>query len=261
MEQNYVNPLPFKHISTAANEAVTYIRRRKNHEIEPLKSRWNKFNEMCCGGIEPGCVYTIVGASGTGKSSFVNTLETDLIELNLVEETAESLKDYPIYYVDDAATVQKIDDTITYFQNTIAKDKWLIVILDHTLLVNSDNYKDERMIISELERVFIKAKKVGMTSIIQLSQMNRNIENIDRINNPSSHYPMRSDLSSSDSVFQGSDVIAVLSRPETLGITAYGPQRLPVQNKVYLHFLKVREGELAILEFENDLKYNNLIEL
>lgn len=119
-----------------------------------------------------------------------------------------------------AATVQKIDDTITYFQNTIAKDKWLIVILDHTLLVNSDNYKDERMIISELERVFIKAKKVGMTSIIQLSQMNRNIENIDRINNPSSHYPMRSDLSSSDSVFQGSDVIAVLSRPETLGITA-----------------------------------------
>ena len=291
MEQNYVNPIPFKHISTAASEAVTYIRRRKNHEIEPLKSRWNKFNEMCCGGIEPGCVYTIVGASGTGKSSFVNTLETDLIELNsnkelvvlsfsfemlsraqvgrdlsdkelnLVEETAESLKDYPIYYVDDAATVQKIDDTITYFQNTIAKDKWLIVILDHTLLVNSDNYKDERMIISELERVFIKAKKVGMTSIIQLSQMNRNIENIDRINNPSSHYPMRSDLSSSDSVFQGSDVIAVLSRPETLGITAYGPQRLPVQNKVYLHFLKVREGELAILEFENDLKYNNLIEL
>lgn len=44
-------------------------------------------------------------------------------------------------------------------------------------------------------------------------------------------------------------------------ITAYGPQRLPVQNRIYLHFLKVREGELAILEFENDLKYNNLIEV
>ena len=182
-------------------------------------------------------------------------------EFSLVEETANSLKDYPIYYVDSAATVQKIEDTIVYFQNTIAKDKWLIVILDHTLLVGSDNYKDERMIISELEKVFIKLKKIGTTSIIQLSQMNRNIENIDRINNPSSHYPMRSDLSSSDSVFQGSDVIAVLSRPETLGIMAYGPQRLPVQNRIYLHFLKVREGELAILEFENDLKYNNLIEL
>ena len=82
MEQNLSSPLPYKHISVAADEAVTYIKQRKNHEIEPLKSRWNKFNFMCCGGIEPGCVYTIVGASGTGKSSFVNTLETDLIELN-----------------------------------------------------------------------------------------------------------------------------------------------------------------------------------
>lgn len=309
MEQNYVNPLPFKHISEVTKETVTYIRKRKNHEIEPLKTRWNKFNEMCCGGIEPGCVYTVAGASGTGKSSFVNTLETDLIELNpnkniivlsfsfemlsraqigrklsnklhqtttylysttkdlsdkemkLVETTAKSFNNYPIYYIDEAATVQQIDDTINYFQNTIAKDKWLVVILDHTLLVGSNNYKDERMIISELEKVFIKAKKVGTTSIIQLSQLNRNIESTERINNPSSHYPMRSDLSSSDSVFQGSDIIAVLSRPEILGITAYGPQRLPVQNRIYLHFLKVREGDLAILEFENDLKYNNLIEL
>lgn len=265
MELNYANPLPFKHISIATDEAVEYIYKRMTHEIEPLKTRWNKFNDMCCGGIEPGCVYTVAGASGTGKSSFVNTLETDLIELNsnrqlvilsfsfemlsraqigrklsnklhqtttqlysasqdisednfnLIEKTAKSFEDYPIYYVDNAASVQRIEDTIVYFQETIAKDKWLIVILDHTLLVSSDNYKDERMIISELEKVFIKLKKIGTTSIIQLSQMNRNIESIDRINNPSSHYPMRSDLSSSDSVFQGSDVIVVLSRPEILG--------------------------------------------
>ena len=47
---------------------------------------------MCCGGIEPGCVYTIVGASGTGKSSFVNTLETDLIELNSNLPTVSEMK-------------------------------------------------------------------------------------------------------------------------------------------------------------------------
>lgn len=309
MEQNLYSPLPFKHISVAADEAVTYIKQRKNHEIEPLKSRWNKFNFMCCGGIEPGCVYTIVGASGTGKSSFVNTLETDLIELNpkedivilsfsfemlssrqvgrklsnklhqttsdlysatdnisdsllkAVEQEVEVIKKYPIYYVDEASTVNKIADTIAYFQNTIAKDKWLVIFLDHTLLVNSEDTNDERKIITALQKVFIKAKKVGKTSIVQLSQMNRNIEMPERILNPTSHYPMRSDLSSSDSVFQGSDVIAVLSRPETLGITAYGPSKLPVKNKVYLHFLKVREGKLAILEYENDLQYNNLIEV
>ena len=309
MEQPLSSPLPYKHISQAAVEAVEYIRKRKDHELDPLKSRWNKFNLMCCGGIEPACVYTIAGASGTGKSSFVNTLETDLIELNpkeqvvilsfsfemlssrqvgrklsnqlrqttaelygskyelsdeqfkRIEDKAESIKGYPIYYVDEPTTVSNIDKMIEYFQQTIAKDKWLVVILDHTLLVNGDDTNDERKIIVALEKVFIKAKKVGKTSIIQLSQMNRNIETTERILNPTGHYPMRSDLSSSDAVFQGSDVIAVLSRPEMLGITAYGPQRLPVQDKVYLHFLKVREGELAILEFENDLKYNNLIEV
>ena len=243
------------------------------------------------------------------KSSFVNTLETDLIELNpkedivilsfsfemlssrqvgrklsnklhqttsdlysatddisdsllkAVEQEVEVIKKYPIYYVDEASTVNKIADTIAYFQNTIAKDKWLVIFLDHTLLVNSEDTNDERKIITALQKVFIKAKKVGKTSIVQLSQMNRNIEMPERILNPTSHYPMRSDLSSSDSVFQGSDVIAVLSRPETLGITAYGPSKLPVKNKVYLHFLKVREGKLAILEYENDLQYNNLIEV
>lgn len=309
MEQTSYNPLPFKHISEATNEAISYIKQRKEHKLNPLKSRWEKFNFMCNGGIEPGCVYTIAGTSGTGKSSFVNTLETDLIELNpkeqlvilsfsfemlsraqvgrklsnklcqttselystvedisdemfkTIEDTANTFKDYSIYYVDESTTVQKIEETICYFQNTIAKDKWLIVILDHTLLVSSENYRDERMIISELEKVFIKAKKVGKTSIIQLSQMNRNIEMPERILNPTSHYPMRSDLSSSDSVFQGSDVIAVLARPELLGITYYGPQKLPTTDMIYLHFLKVREGKLAILSFVNDLKYNTLTEV
>ena len=38
------------------------------------------------GGVEPNCIYTIAGVSGSGKSSFVNTLETDLIDLNSDEE-------------------------------------------------------------------------------------------------------------------------------------------------------------------------------
>lgn len=309
MEQISSSPVTIKPISIATEEAVKYIKQRKYHEIDPLKSRWKKFNFMCGGGIEPGCVYTIAGASASGKSSFINTLETDLIELNSdkdiivlsfsfemlsraqvgrklsnklhqattdlysatedlsdealkrVEEIAEELKKYPIFYVDESITVDKIEETITFFQNTIAKDKWLIVTLDHALLVNDTDYKDERYIISKLQKVFIKAKKVGKTSIIQLSQMNRNIESPERILNPSSHYPMRSDLSSSDSIFQGSDIVAVLSRPEMLNITAYGINKLPVQNKVYLHFLKVREGQPAILEYDNDLKYNNLIEV
>ena len=110
--------------------------------------------------------------------------------------------------------------------------------------------------------MFIRKKKLSKTSIIQISQMNRNIELPDRINNPSMHFPLRSDLAASDAIFQASDYVLALSRPELLNILSYGVNRLPVKNKVYLHFLKVRDGgEPCILEFDNELKYGNLVEV
>jgi KaiC/GvpD/RAD55 family RecA-like ATPase len=307
MEQNSINTLTFRHISTAASEAVEYIRERKNHQIQSLKTRWNKFNTHCMGGIEPNTIYTIVGISGSGKSSFVNTLETDLIDLNPdqdvvvlnfsfemlssrqvgrklssklrqttaqlysanedladetlaeVEKASQQIKSYQIYYVDTPGTVREIASTIDYFYENYAKDKKFIIILDHTLLV--EGQESALKVISDLQKLFIRVKKYPNTTIIQLSQMNRNIEAPDRINNPSMHYPMRSDISSADTIFHASDYVICIHRPELLNIQQYGPNRLLVKNKVYLHILKNRDaGECAILEFDNDLKYNNLIE-
>lgn len=309
MEQTSTKTLTFRHISSATNEAVEYIRKRKNHEIVSLRTRWNKFNKSCMGGIEPNTIYTIVGISGSGKSSFVNTLETDLIDLNSnqdvivlnfsfemlssrqvgrkissklrqttaelysanneltddlldrVEQTSQQIKSYPIYYVDTPGTVEDIASTINYFYETKAKDKKFVIILDHTLLVEGQNRESALQVISELQKLFIKVKKLPNTTIIQLSQMNRNIENLERINNPSMHYPMRSDISSADTIFHASDYVICIHRPELLNIQQYGPNRLLVKNKVYLHILKNRDaGECTILEFDNDLKYNNLIE-
>ena len=307
MEQISTNTLTFRHISSAAIEALEYIKKRKNHEIESLKTRWKKFNTQCMGGIEPNTIYTIVGISGSGKSSFVNTLENDLIDLNSdqdvivlnfsfemlssrqvgrkissklrqttaelysandsltdellenVEETTQQIKSYPIYYVDTPGTVDNIASTIDYFYENKAKGKRFVIILDHTLLV--EGQASALQVISDLQKLFIKVKKYPNTTIIQLSQMNRNIEAPDRINNPSMHYPMRSDISSADTIFHASDYVICIHRPELLNIQQYGPNRLLVKNKVYLHILKNRDaGECSILEFDNDLKYNNLIE-
>ena len=69
MEQNYSN-LKIRPISVVTDEAVNYITARKNHDINSLATRWKKLNMCCMGGIEPNCVYTIAGISGSGKSSF-----------------------------------------------------------------------------------------------------------------------------------------------------------------------------------------------
>ena len=306
MEQNLSNVRP---MSVVAQEAINYVRGRREHNIVSLKTRWGKFNKQCMGGIEPNTVITIAGISGSGKSSFVNELTTDIIDLNPTEDivilnfslemvgfrqvgrtlsnklrkttstlyssetdlddatmgqvvtVCNQLKAYPIYFVDSPTTPMQVQEIITSFYNTHVKGtgKHFVILYDHALLTKPIGSVLET--IAELQRVFIQVKKLPMTSVIQLTQMNRNIEAPERINNPLSHYPMRSDLSSSDAIFQASDYVLVIHRPEILNINEYGPNHLPTKNKVYIHVLKNRDaGKPCILEFENDLMYNNLLE-
>ena len=196
-------------------------------------------------------------------TSTLYSSETDLDESTFkdVINVSNQLKKYPIYFVDNPSTPTQVNNIIRWFYDKYVKNtnKHFVIIYDHALLTKQEGSMIET--ISELERVFIQAKKLPLTSVIQLAQMNRNIEQPERINNPLSHYPMRSDLSSSDSIFQASDYVLVIHRPEILNIQEYGPNHLPVNNKVYLHMLKNRDaGKPCILEFENDLMYNNLIE-
>lgn len=306
MEQNLCN---VRTMSVVAQEAINYIVGRREHNIVSLKTRWNKFNRQCMGGIEPNTVYTIAGISGSGKSSMANLIQTDVIDLNPTEDivvltfslemvgfrqvgrtlsnklrrttstlyssetdldddtfkrvihVSNQLKEYPIYFVDSPGTPMQVDQTIRSFYDQYIKGtgKHFVVIYDHALLTKQIGSVLET--IAELERVFIQVKKLPLTSVIQITQMNRNIESSERINNPLGHFPMRSDLSSSDAIFQASDYVLVVHRPEILNIAEYGPNRLPTANKVYIHILKNRDaGKPCILEFENDLMYNNLIE-
>lgn len=197
------------------------------------------------------------------------TSELYSIEKDLDDQTfarvitvANQLKKYPIYFVDNPGTSMQVEKTIMTFYNKYVKgtNKHFIIMYDHALLTKREGTVIET--ISNLLQVFIQVKKLPMTSVIILTQMNRNIEAPERINNPLAHYPMRSDLSSSDAIFQGSDYVVALHRPELLGIQEYGPSKLPTSHKVFGHILKNRDmGEPCIIEFENDLRYNNLIEI
>lgn len=309
MEQNWnSNVLKIQHIREPAKAIVQYIDDRRKGNTKSLKTRWLKFNRQCMGGIEPNVIYTIAGISGSGKSSFANSLETDLFDLNKdieftvlsfnlemlsskqvgrklsyrlskttselysstdnklsdkeyesVIKTANDLSNYPIYYVDTPGTVDQIEATIKYFRSHEKfKNTWLVIMFDHTLLTKNKTGETERATLADLQRLFMEIKKQGKTTIIQLSQLNREIEETSRITNPSQHYPIRRDIFGGDSVFHSSDYVIVIHRPEILGLTAYGPKNWPVNNLIYMHFLKVREGEPKILVFENNLKYNRI---
>ena len=305
--------LHVRHIKEPTKEILRYINDRRHGVVKSLKTKWNKFNKQCMGGIEPNCIYTIAGISGSGKSAFANSLETDLFELNPKEDFvvlsfnfemlgskqvgrklsqrlkkttselysgtdeiresftdsdyadivkhAQEIEKYPIFYVDSPGTIEEIRNTIIDFsQSEVAKDKWLIIILDHTLLTKGKVGDKERETLFDLQRMFMEVKKYGKNTIIQLSQMNREIEDKDRITNPTLHFPVRRDIFGGDSVFQASDYVIVLHRPEVLGIDLYGPNSWSAKNLVFMHFLKVREGEPKILVFENHLKHNTLEE-
>lgn len=181
--------------------------------------------------------------------------------LEKVINVTNSLKNYPIYFVDDPGTPMQVEKTIMDFYETYVKGKNVnfVIFYDHALLTKKIG--DMLDTISELEKVFIKVKKLPRTSVVQLTQLNRNIESPERINNNLMHYPMRSDISSSDAIFQASDYVFVIHRPELLHICEYGPNRLPTSNKIFLHLLKNRDaGKPCIIEFENDLAHNNFVE-
>lgn len=196
------------------------------------------------------------------SSNTDDTYKVSDVDYEDILRHAEKIKKFPIYYVDCPGTVDEIKQTIISFRNLEEmKGKWIIIILDHALLVRGNGTTSEREIISSLQRMFMEQKKYGKTTIVQLSQLNREIEDKDRINNPSLHYPMRRDVFGSDSLFQTSDYVIILHRPEIIGIEDYGPKKLPVKNIIYMHILKNREGEPKILSFENNLKYNRIDEV
>ena len=175
--------------------------------------------------------------------------------------TANTIKNYPIYYVDNSGTVEEIHNTIIKFlQEEFVKGKWVVVFLDHVLLTNGKQNESERQTLVDLQKLFIKIKKKYTLTVIQISQLNRDIESAERIRNPQLHFPTRADLFGSDSIYQASDVVIVLHRPELFFITQYGVERWETKDKVFAHVIKNREGEPKILLFENHLKYNRLEE-
>jgi replicative DNA helicase len=191
------------------------------------------------------------------KNTSAQQLFTDTKSLSRASDQVE-VKALPISYVEEACSVVQIVELIEAFQKKCMEDdKWLVVFIDHALLVEGKS-SEERTNVSDLQKALIKLKKRGKTVIFQLMQLNRNIEASERRTNRNMHYPTRGDLSTADAVYQASDYVMIIHRPELIGILSYGPEEVPSAGKVFLHVIKSREGDPCNLLFDNNLSINKI---
>ena len=187
-------------------------------------------------------------------------------EFSAAVVAAETVNNYPIYYVDTPGTPEEVLATFEKFRRDHPEIKKFLIMLDHTIMTKGRQGEKQNTMLEGLQRVFVHIKKYGAETqeydsiIVQLSQLNRGIESTDRTMSPEGHYPKRSDLFGGDSVYQSSDYVLISHRPELLYIPAYGPQGLPVDGYIYWHLIKLRDGEPTILQMKNNLKHNKVDE-
>ena len=313
------------------DEALEFIKRRREGLEPSLKTKSDKINNIFLNGFDWNRIVTIAGLSGTGKSTLTRQLINEMIELNptqdfevlsfqfemlstdevardisskvnksikevysassplsdedfnLITSELQKLKSHNINVVDNPGTAKEIKDTIINFVETTKladRKAGLIVSIDNSLLVKREDKQDEKSAIDDLMFTLVALKKYLSSINVKclfflVSQLNRNIETVDRITNPKLHYPNKGDLFGASSVFNGSDYVVIIHKPcliDGLG-NWYGPARKgwqqglpvfnpinPTQAMIYLHVIKERFGKPAIIAMLDDLQVGKISE-
>lgn len=267
-----------------------------------LLTGWAKINELLIGGFRFGMIYTIAGASGHGKSYFLNQLQehffdpemngkfpypvmwlhfsfemaaadevlrtasrhlgvpySDLLSLEkridkeLYLRFLEFVRNYqpPVHFVEKSGDIHQIWDTINRFKRLYPGHK-LIISIDHILLAKALSRESDLDMMGSVVNSFVDNIDQD-TMVILLAQLNADIEDPKRIQNPSLHYPLKRDIHGSKKLYHASDVVIVVHQPRELGIDSYGPKGIPTDRLVAVHCIKYRSGKTGFSRLWNDL--------
>jgi replicative DNA helicase len=178
-----------------------------------------------------------------------------------------------IYTWERPLTVEKMREKI--FEFYAAKEKKMIITIDHSLLLKkSASEKENKDILYNLGYMLAETRRQLPVIFIVLSQLNRDIETVERIKNASiGNFVKDSDVFGADAMLQFTDILIGINRPAKYGITLYGPPNpfhdddrfkkgIPVDiNSLAVHFLKVRSGEPCLTMFKADFARSNIIQI
>jgi replicative DNA helicase len=178
-----------------------------------------------------------------------------------------------IYTWERPLTVDKMREKIYQFYE--AKEKKMIITVDHSLLLRkSASEKENKDILYNLGYMLAETRRQLPVIFIVLSQLNREIETVERVKNASiGNFVKDSDVFGADAMLQFTDILIGINRPAKYGITLYGPPNsfhederyrkgIPVDiNSLAVHFLKVRSGEPCLTMFKADFARSNILQL
>ncbi len=139
-------------------------------------------------------------------------------------------------------------------------DHKLVIQMDHSLLAETLDEKDEIELLAKLSKDAIKWKKNYDCLILFLGQTNDKMENPFRIQTANLHYPTKTDIHGSKQLYWAMDYVGVLNRPELLGIEKYGKQSYDTKDLVAYHQIKARNGELGIVRFRQQFDKGKMVE-
>lgn len=187
-------------------------------------------------------------------------------EFNRVKYEMELMRNMDIDFIEVSGTVTEVENTILEYQAKHS-DCLLVISLDHTLLTEYENEKDEVRLVTRLSRMFVKVRKQINCMSILVVQLNTEIEEQNRIIKPNLHYPIKRDIHGSKAIYQDADFIFIFHRPEILGISRYGPviidevQGYETEDKIFCHVIKSRHSNVGIIQYKQEFHIGNMIEL
>lgn len=241
--QNKIAILAFKFEMDAADEVLRNLSGKAKLSYSYLLSSQNDKLESAKQGKE---VYNTIS-----DTEFAN-LSAEL----------DKLKNRPIRYIETAGNLEQIWGTCAAFKEK-HPEKHLIVTLDHTLLSEKLNEKDDLELTSNSARLAIRLKKAFNASVIFLGQLNGEIEKPIRRDNPALHYPVKTDIHCGNQIYWACDDVLVFHRPEILNITKYGQKPFPLNTSDLIHcaWLKSRKNTAGNIWFKQVFHEGNMVQI
>lgn len=204
----------------------------------------------------------LLSSSGTkisaGQYSYNKLSEEEvLVVRRVLKAYSEQRKN--IITIRQVGTAQQMLQTVDYYAH-LYKDHAIVVMIDHALLVgkSSPSQSDQHLMDGQI-KVWKDMRDYYDALVIPLAQMNSDIEDDRRRLTPNLHFPVKSDIYMGGQFYQGCDFVFMAFMPASIGISQYGPSKLPTTNLLHLSMIKSRHGKTGHAWLYNGLECGKIL--